>query len=92
MIEISEDVEIKQIDTQKKIVSEGSGDNKTEREAEFLIFKLRGKTIALNIKGESFEHPLLKLRENGLRVEANITLKISNPQKSLLEFGGNEDE
>ena len=41
MIKIQEDVEIKEIQTQKKIVSEGSGENKLEREAEFLIFKLK---------------------------------------------------
>lgn len=96
LIKIEDEVEIKRITTERKIVSEGSGESKTEREAEFLTFHMKGETIALAIKNEMFEHPLINLKDTGLKVKARITLKFSNPQTSIEDFVENieieEDE
>lgn len=53
---------------------------------------MKGETISIAIKNEMFEHPLLKLKNTGLKVKARISLKFSNPQTSIAEFGIDEEE
>ena len=82
MIEIQEDVEITQIKTIRKKVKE----DKIEREVELLVFTLKGDNLGLTIQQEAIDHPLRDLRNTGLSIEANITIVITNPQKSIAEF------
>ena len=82
LIEIQEDVEITQIKTIRKKIKE----DKIEREVELLVFTLKGDNLGLTIQQEAINHPLRDLRHNGLSVEANISIVISNPQKSIVEF------
>lgn len=74
------------------MVSEGSGETKVENEKEFLTFYMKGETISIAIKNELLSHPLINLKDTGLKVKARITLKFSNPQTSIEDFGIDEDE
>lgn len=86
MIEIKDEVEIEKIKTEKRIKKEGKGKNKIEIEVEYLEFILKGEKLSLGIKDLIEYHPLLKLQNSGLKVKAQVSLLISDPQKKLDEF------
>ena len=78
MIKIEDEVEVEVIKTEKKIVK--------KEEVEYLVFTLKGAKVGLSIKDLIEDHPLLELKNSGLGVKAQVSIKISNPQTKIDNF------